>query len=519
MSDGPETGTNPDNTDSENSDKTMITTATPPPNSRQSEDTAATDSRRTMLAPVAYNEAVLPSLRLARSSRLARRFGRVLAILLALSIVAALFAPWQQSVTGSGSVVAYAPLERQMTVEAPIKGRIVKWGDGIFENAHVRKGQLILEVQDVDPAYLDRLKEQEESGQRQLSAAQESLEAGLRHVEAAQASITPYDAQLRAYRTVRDEIVAAADEYVKTAEQKVEAEKRALDEATAGLTQAKADYLRQKSLFEKKIASELKFQQAEQKYLSAKAKVGKAEAYIEAAKTDLEAKRREREAKERKAQVDIEYAQASLNKANADVAKAQSEVAKARSEVTKAEQSLAKLKTAVARQEGQVVTAPRDGFILQLLANQGAEMVKEGDPLCVIVPDTADRAVQIWLDGNDAPLVEPGRHVRLQFEGWPAVQFAGWPSVAVGTFGGEVISVDSTDNGKGQFRVLVGHAADDTDWPSERFLRQGVRANGWVLLDEVGLGYEMWRRLNGFPPVVSIEEPAYSGKGSTGKKR
>lgn len=476
------------------------------------------NSRRTMLSPVAYSEAVLPSLRLARSSRLARKFGRVLAIMLGLSIVAALFAPWQQSVTGSGSVVAYAPLERQMTVEAPIKGRIVEWGEGIVENAHVEKGQLILEVQDIDPNYLSRLKEQEASGQRQLLAAKHSLEAGLRNVEAAQASIAPYEAQLRAYRTVQTEIVAAADQYVKSAEQKVQAETRALEEAQAGLAQAQADYLRQKTLFEKMIASELKFQQAEQKYLEAKAKVGKAEAYVAAAENELEAKRREREAKERKSQVDIEYAQAALNKANADVAKAQSEVAKAESEVEKAEQSLTKLKTAVSRQQRQVVTAPRDGFILQMVANQGGEMVKEGDPLCIIVPDTTDRAVQIWLDGNDAPLVEPGRHVRLQFEGWPAVQFAGWPSVAVGTFGGEVISVDSTDNGKGQFRTLIGPAPDSDPWPSDRFLRQGVRANGWVLLDEVGLGYELWRRLNGFPPVVSMDEPSKGNSKSNGKK-
>lgn len=464
------------------------------------------DTRRTMLSPVAYNEAVLPSLRLARSSRLARRFGRFLAAMLGLAVIATLFAPWQQSVTGSGSVVAYAPLERQMVVEAPIKGRIVSWGEGIYENAHVKKDQIILQVEDVDPNYLGRLQDQEAAGQRQLQAANESLQAGLRHVAAAEAAIGPYEAQLRAYRTVREEIVAAADEYIKTAEQKVRAEQRALEEAQAGLTQAEADYKRQFTLFEKKIASELKFQQAEQKFLEAKAKVGKAEAYIQASKNELEAKRREREAKERKAQVDIEYAQAMLTKANADVAKAQSEVAKARSEVTKAEQSLTKLQTAVSRQEGQVVKAPRDGFILQLLANQGGEMVKEGDPLCIIVPDTSDRAVQVWLDGNDAPLVEPGRHVRLQFEGWPAVQFAGWPSVAVGTFGGEVISVDSTDNGKGQFRVLVGPASDDTAWPSERYLRQGVRANGWVLLDEVGLGYELWRRLNGFPPAVAMDK-------------
>jgi multidrug resistance efflux pump len=472
-----------------------------------------------MLSPVAYSDAVLPSLRLARSPRLARRFGRVLAVMLGVAIIAALFAPWQQTVTGSGSVVAYAPLERQMVVEAAIKGRIVKWGEDIVENAHVQKGQKILEIQDIDPDYLVRLQEQEASGRRQLVAAQESLAAGRRHVEAAQASIMPFESQLRAYRTVQNEIVAAADQYVKSGEQKVKAETRALEEAQAGFSQAEADYLRQKSLFEKQIASELKFQQAEQKYLQAKAKVGKARAYVDASENELEAKRRERAAKERKAQVDIEYAQTSLNKAIADVAKAESEVAKAQSEVEKTEQSLTKLKTAVSRQQRQVITAPRDGRILKLLVNEGGEMVKEGDPLCIIVPDTADRAVEVWLDGNDAPLVEAGRHVRLQFEGWPAVQFAGWPSVAVGTFGDEVISVDSTDNGKGQFRLLVGPTSDSAPWPSDRFLRQGVRANGWVLLDEVGLGYEMWRRLNGFPPVVSMDEPSKYKAKSAGKKK
>jgi hypothetical protein len=35
------------------------------------------------------------------------------------------------------------------------------------------------------------------------------------------------------------------------------------------------------------------------------------------------------------------------------------------------------------------------------------------------------------------------------------------------------------------------------------YLRQGVRANGWILLDEVRLGYELWRQFNGFPPVLS----------------
>jgi hypothetical protein len=74
--------------------------------------------------------------------------------------------------------------------------------------------------------------------------------------------------------------------------------------------------------------------------------------------------------------------------------------------------------------------------------------------------------------------------------------------VAVGTFGGKVVSVDATDNGRGKFRVLIRPDESDAPWPIDRFLRQGVRANGWVLLDQVPLWFEVWRQLNGFPPVV-----------------
>jgi hypothetical protein len=30
---------------------------------------------------------------------------------------------------------------------------------------------------------------------------------------------------------------------------------------------------------------------------------------------------------------------------------------------------------------------------------------------------------------------------------------------------------------------------------------------GWAMLDEVRLGFELWRRLNGFPPVVPPPPP------------
>ncbi len=65
------------------------------------------------------------------------------------------------------------------------------------------------------------------------------------------------------------------------------------------------------------------------------------------------------------------------------------------------------METKIRRQATQDVTAPFDGYVVQLSANAGSAMVKEGDPLCTLVPYTEERAVQIWLDGNDAPLVKP----------------------------------------------------------------------------------------------------------------
>jgi hypothetical protein len=107
--------------------------------------------------------------------------------------------------------------------------------------------------------------------------------------------------------------------------------------------------------------------------------------------------------------------------------------------------------------------------------------------------------------------------VRLQFEGWPAVQFVGWPSVARGTFGGEVVLIDPTDDGTGRFRVLVAPRPDVVndgtevvEWPGPRWLRQGVQVNGWVLLNRVPLWYEIWRQLNGFPPALA-DRPAGAG--------
>ena len=480
----------------------------PPSAESTSRDSRSLSRRPPPLSPVAYSETSMPSLRLARSSRRVRAIALALLAACVATILLMALAPWQQSALGVGAVIAFAPLERQQVVEAPVKGRLLRWGDNIHENAHVDKGQLIAEIQDIDESFSGRLQQQLVNSQQTVVAARQQLAASQQAREAALHILESYEAQVRAYGTVKSETIAAQDAYIEMALKKMHAEEQQLTEYEAAIPQLEAEFHRLEQLHAEGNVALQKVQEVQRKLTEANAKVSRAQAYVAAAKAELDGKTRERSAKAEKAQVDIDYAEAALRKARGDAAKAEGDVAKVRQELNKAEKEVLEMEVKVARQDNQVVRAPFDGIIVRITPSLGAEILKEGDALCTIVPDTKDRAVQIWLDGNDAPLVERGQKVRLQFEGWPAVQFAGWPSVAVGTFGGEVNSVDATDDGKGKFRVLVRPDASDAPWPNERYLRQGVRANGWVLLNRVPLWYEFWRRLNGFPPVVSGNEPA-----------
>lgn len=172
-----------------------------------------------------------------------------------------------------------------------------------------------------------------------------------------------------------------------------------------------------------------------------------------------------------------------------------------KSQVAEVLAELTRVDVSLSRQSLQIVRAPRDGVILRVNAGDAATFVNAGDVIATFVPDNAPRAVEIFIDGRDVALVKPGDKVRLQFEGWPVVQFSGWPSIAVGTFGGRVISVDPSADRTGSFRVLV--VEDETDpnpWPETRYVRFGAAARGWILLETVSVGYELWRQLNNFPP-------------------
>ena len=91
-----------------------------------------------------------------------------------------------------------------------------------------------------------------------------------------------------------------------------------------------------------------------------------------------------------------------------------------------------------------------------------------------------------------------GGEVRIQFDGWPAIFFSGWPNASFGTYGGKIVAVETFISENGKFRILI--APDDSEgiWPQN--VRVGSGAYTIALLEDVPIWYELWRRLNGFPP-------------------
>jgi multidrug efflux pump subunit AcrA (membrane-fusion protein) len=417
------------------------------------------------------------------------RFNVVLARLLttaaAVVVGALVLVPWVQTAPGDGRVIAYAPDERQQTIDAPVDGRITRWY--VSEGQEVKEGEPIVDITDNDPEILARLNQERDAVRARITAARARVDAISMRMDA----LT--DAQKAA--------VMAAGQRVSMAEQRLRAAERAKEAALAAAKAAQLNYDRQKALVDQGLSSQRALEVAEAERVRSDTDVDRAEANLLAARQEIDALGSDR------TRVESDTA-ASFRDALATRAMSEAEIANGLAE-------LARLEVRISRQETQHVRAPADGMVLRVLARQGAEFVKSGDVLAQFVPHTAERAVEMWVSGNDVNLISPGRDVRLQFEGWPAIQFSGWPTAAVGTYGGRVAFVDSAADANGKFRVVVSPYPADA-WPEAQFLRQGMKAKGWVLLDTVRAGYEIWRQINGFPPEWTHDADA--GAKGDGKK-
>lgn len=414
-----------------------------------------------------------------------RRTARIIGASALLGFVFLLLAPWQQNAIGTGEVIAFSPNERALSVQAPIKGRVIRWF--FQEGDEVEAGDVIVELADNDPRVLQRYAAEVDAVERQIEAATASIEA--------------LTARLESLQQVRELTVAAATAQIEQAENQASAATLKLEAAEAKQEAAVLQLERMEALTAQGLNSQRDLELARRNAAQARAGTLEARAAVQAARAQVEARKAERTSR--------------ASALDARMESVRDELEAARAKRSRSEETMARVSRAAARQNSLMVRAPRTGMLLRVRAREHSAFVKQGEELAVVVPQTDRRAVELFVSGIDAPLVVPGQQARLQFQGWPAIQLGGWPKAAVGTFAGRVAFVDAQATRQGRFRVVVVPDGD-SEWPPAKLLRQGNRVNGWVLMKRVSLGYELWRQLNGFPPALP---PETAEAGNIGKNK
>jgi multidrug resistance efflux pump len=423
-----------------------------------------------------------PAIQLVKTGNFVRVCGRVTFVLFFASALALIFIPWRQTARGTGTVVALNPQERMQSILSPTTGVISFVKEGIREGSYVEKDDIVLRMTPQSAEGVTQLETQITATESKESAAISSME------------VSKQAAELQ---------VSSGKNLAESLKQDYQAAKLKWDQAKNEMTalQAELDDKRNQLRIAEEVAQRGLVSKEElftkrQAVESQTAKVAKAQSGADELYASLLSKEEEIEAKMQ--EIDIKNREANQK------------VLEAMQKVNTIEKEIIDLRNRRSEFDRLEVKAPRSGHIQQWFGVTGSDFVKEGEQLFVIVPDATELSVEMKISGNDMPLIQESAQVRLQFEGWPAVQFVGWPSVAVGTFGGKVNRVFPTSDLQGNFLVSVtpeNHFARENGWPDDRYLRQGVRVNGWIILKQVPLGYEIWRQLNGFPPVISQEEP------------
>jgi adhesin transport system membrane fusion protein len=388
-----------------------------------------------------------------------------------------LFLPWTQNIDSPGTVTALSPNNRPQTVHSIIGGRIEKWY--VQEGQAVKKGDTLVYLSEIKSEYMDpALIERTESAMRSKENSAESY----------MSKVQSLDKQIDALIDNRSLKLQQARNKVRQSQLKVTSDSMDYKANEKQLEIAVKQYERTEELHRQDLKSLTELENKRLKVQEMEAKVVSLENKLLASRNELINAITEIRS------IDADYRD--------KIAKSESEKSTALSSLYDTEATVTKMQNQISnysiRSGYYYVTAPQDGYISKALKNGVGETVKEGAELVSIVPNLSDFAVEMFVAPVDLPLVHLGNEVRLQFDGWPAIVFSGWPMVSYGSYGGKVVAIDNFVGSNGKYRVLVAPDKKDHPWPKE--LRMGVAVKTMTLLDNVPVWYELWRKINGFPP-------------------
>lgn len=421
----------------------------------------------------------LQSEKLARIPRRLRFFSRLTFMIFIVFAVTVCFVPWTQTVTVQGKLSAHSATDRPQEIHSQINGIIQNWH--VHEGDSVKKGDLVLELGDVNPKFMapDLLERLDQS----RVALEQRRQTALDRAKILETRIEEMTTLTQAATSSAGARVSEGDNKILSAEQRAASAKIAKD--TADLNLQRSRVLEAQGLISRREL-ELAIQAST-----------KAEADLKASQAKFRETQESRRAlKHGREQIDAELVQRLLDM--------RSKRASALGEAAKASKELADLaltqSNAQQRRVASKVLAPFSGTVVRVNPLGPGEIVHPKDLLFTIVPESTSPAVEMWASSIDAPLLKPGRTVRILFQGVPAIPLPAWPELMAGTYDGKIQVVDQSASPNGQFRLWVEPDIGRRPWPPQEQVRQGTQVMGWVILNRVPLWYEMWRRFNLFPP-------------------
>ncbi|MFT5819443.1 MAG: adhesin transport system membrane fusion protein [Crocinitomix sp.] len=388
-----------------------------------------------------------------------------------------LFLPWTQNIRSNGTVTTLRPNQRPQSLNSVIGGQIEHWY--VQEGDFVAAGDTILKIKEVKDAYFDS---------DLLPRTQNQVDFKKQSITAYDDKIKTQEKQLEILKTQRDLKLSQTRIKFQQASLKVQNDSIGYRASQINYQTAKYQYKRQDSLYRTGLKS---LTDLETKNL----KLQETQAYMVAAKNKWLNSQNEL------ISLQLELSNVQI-KFETDYNKIQSDKFSTMSNKLDTETAVSKLENQYSnyayRNGLYYITAPQDGYITKTISNGLGETIKEGEEILTIMPANYDLAVELFVAPIDLPLVKVKEKVRLQFDGWPAIVFSGWPEASYGTYGGTVYAIDQYISPNGKYRVLVSPDPNDHPWPEA--IRFGSGSSSMMLLSDVPIWYELWRKINGFPP-------------------
>ncbi len=402
---------------------------------------------------------------------------RYWAIGILTGLIIILFIPWTQNISSRGDITTLRQEQRPQEINTIIPGKVAKWH--VKEGDYVKKGDTIIQLSEIKDDYLDP---------NLLSRTKEQLTAKEMTVSSYKSKASTADLQIDALTQGRALKISQIDNKLRQQQMKVQADSMDLIAASNDLSIASKQFTRQKNMYDSGLVSLTQLEQRNMGYQNAIAKKTSAEIKFLNARQELGVLQLEMNGA-------MQDYNEKISKVSGDKFQSLSQIATGEGDISKLQNQYMNYDI---RSKLYFITAPQSGQIVKARKAGIGEIVKEGEMIVEIVPDNIQYAVEIFVRPVDLPLLSIGQKVRFMFDGFPAIVFSGWPQSSYGTFGGIVAMVESSVSDNGKFRVLVAEDSADRKWPPQ--LRMGTGAQGFALLKDVPIWYELWRNINGFPP-------------------